>query len=136
MRGVTGSCESEEPDVLARSSDAINLLHRAVFAIVNYVFDLLQPNGRDLTGEPLTRRRAQLAKSVVFNETLRLSQELPWTASDVIQAIRAAGLEGVVAKHRASTYQAGERSSDWIKFKLQRQQEFAVGGFRGSPTDG
>src|SRR6202035_4788024 len=44
--------------------------------------------------------------------------------------------EGVLAKRRDSTYQAGERSADWVKFKLQRQQEFVVGGFRGNRADG
>jgi hypothetical protein len=56
----------------------------------------------------LIQRRAQLAMSVVFNDTLRLSVDLPGTAAEVLEAVRAAGLEGVVAKRRNSTYQAGE----------------------------
>jgi len=41
-----------------------------------------------------------------------------------------------VAKRRDSVYQAGERSADWVKLKLQHQQEFVVGGFRGNGADG
>lgn len=39
------------------------------------------------------------------------------------------GLEGVVAKRRASSYAAGRRSSDWIKIKHTRTQEAVVGGW-------
>jgi ATP-dependent DNA ligase len=49
---------------------------------------------------------------------------------------RPRGLAGVVAKRRDSLYRPGERSADWVKFKLQRQQEFVIGGFRGNGADG
>ncbi len=39
-------------------------------------------------------------------------------------------LEGVVAKRRDSQYEEGERSRNWQKLKLERQQEFVVGGYR------
>jgi len=42
----------------------------------------------------------------------------------------------VIAKHRDSTYQPGERSSDWVKLKLERQQEFVIGGFRADGASG
>jgi bifunctional non-homologous end joining protein LigD len=104
--------------------------------IVYYVFDVLHCNGRDLTSWPLTKRRALLLKCFVPDETLRLSLELPGQAADVVEAVQAAGLEGVIAKRRDSLYRPGERSADWVKFKLQRQQEFVVGGFRGNGSDG
>jgi ATP-dependent DNA ligase len=64
------------------------------------------------------------------------SQELPGAASDVLRAVQAAGLEGVVAKRRASKYQPGERSTDWVKLKLERQQEFVIGGYRADGARG
>jgi bifunctional non-homologous end joining protein LigD len=48
----------------------------------------------------------------------------------VVQAVRGVGGEGVIAKRKASTYQPGERSGDWVKLKLERQQEFVIGGYR------
>lgn len=48
------------------------------------------------------------------------------TAPDIVEAVRAAGLEGIVAKRRDSPYQPGARASDWMKLKLERSQEFAV----------
>jgi DNA ligase D-like protein (predicted ligase) len=100
--------------------------HQLVF----YAFDVLQVDGRDLSGEPLIKRRATLQATVRQDSTIRLSQYLPGSAADVVNAVRAAGLEGVVAKRKDSTYQPGERSADWVKLKLEHQQEFVIGGYR------
>jgi bifunctional non-homologous end joining protein LigD len=59
-----------------------------------------------------------------------LSRDLPGSAADIVKALGLAGIEGVIAKRRDSTYQTGERSNDWVKFKLERQQEFVIGGYR------
>jgi bifunctional non-homologous end joining protein LigD len=98
--------------------------------IVFYAFDILHFDGEDLTGEPLTRRRARLPETLGQNATLRLSQELPGTPAEIVKAVRAVGLEGVIAKRKGSPYQPGERSTDWVKLKLERQQEFLIGGYR------
>lgn len=98
--------------------------------IVFYAFDVLQVNGRDVMGEPLLKRRARLEAIVGPDSTIRLSQALPGSAADIVKAVRAAGLEGVIAKRKDSIYQPGERSSDWQKLKLERVQEFVIGGYR------
>jgi bifunctional non-homologous end joining protein LigD len=108
------------------------LQHRGVAAghqLVFYAFDLLHVDGTDLTREPLIERRARLPK-VVDESGLLLSQELPGRLSDILQAVRDLGLEGVVAKRRDSIYEPGERSGAWQKLKLELQQEFVVGGYR------
>ena len=99
-------------------------------------FDVLQLEGCDLTTEVLTKRRAWLPKVVGSNATIRLSQDLPGSAADVVQAVRGIGGEGVIAKRKASTYQPGERSGDWVKLKLESQQEFVIGGYRPDGSDG
>jgi bifunctional non-homologous end joining protein LigD len=106
-----------------RSSQA---QHQVVF----YVFDLLHLNGHDLTTEPLDTRRAQLSAVVSGDASLRLSQDLPGTAAEIIKVLRDAGMEGVIAKRRDSPYQPGERSGEWVKLKLERSQEFVIGGYR------
>src|SRR5262249_8033537 len=98
--------------------------------IAFYTFDILHLDGKDLTAQSLLQRRAHLSRILVPGAVLRISQDLPGSATDVIQAVRSAGLEGVVAKRRDSPYQPGERSSDWQKLKLDRQQEFVVAGYR------
>ena len=68
----------------------------------------------------LTARRANLSDTIA-DSGLRVSQELSGTGADVVQAVRAMGLEGVVAKRRSSPYEPGERSGDWVKLKLEPQ---------------
>lgn len=104
--------------------------------IVFYAFDVLHADGQDLTEERLEARRARLPALVTTDAVLRLSKDLPGTAADIVEALRASGVEGVIAKRRDSTYQPGERSTDWVKFKLERQQEFVIGGYRPDGVNG
>jgi bifunctional non-homologous end joining protein LigD len=90
------------------------------YQIVFYAFDVLYVNGRDVMSEPLLKRRTRLAAIVGQNSTIRLSLGLPGSAADVVRAVRAAGLEGVIAKRKDSVYQPGEHSADWVKLKLER----------------
>ena len=108
------------------------LQHRAAHprhSVVYYAFDVLQLNGVDLTRLPLDQRKAQLP-GIVKESGLRISQELPGTAQQVIAAVQRLGLEGVIAKRRDSRYDAGMRSGAWVKLKLDKQQEFVIGGYR------
>ena len=112
------------------------LQHRSAHpghAIVFYAFDLLHLAGEDLTGAPLEERRAKLPQ-VVNGSGVLMSIELPGTAQQVIEAVRSLGLEGVIAKRKSSRYDAGQRNNPWVKLKLDRQQEFVVGGYRPGPS--
>jgi DNA ligase D-like protein (predicted ligase) len=97
--------------------------------IVFYACDVLHVKGRDLTNQTLEQRRAQLPK-VVADSGLLISEELPGTAGEVVEAVRSLGLEGIVAKRRDSVYEPGERSGAWLKFKIEQAQEFVIGGYR------
>lgn len=97
--------------------------------IVFYAFDLLHVDGRDLTGLALGERR-RLLPGVLAQSGVLLSQELPGTAAQVAAAVRQLGLEGVIAKRRDSRYDAGRQSNAWLKLKLDKQQEFVIGGYR------
>ena len=44
-------------------------------------------------------------------------------------AVRARGLEGVVAKRLGSPYRPGRRSNDWVKVQNRRRQELLIGGW-------
>jgi bifunctional non-homologous end joining protein LigD len=99
------------------------------YQIVFYVFDVLHLNGFDLMNLPLSERR-ELLPQLLEGTGLRQSIELPGTVDEIIAAVRGMGLEGIVAKRRDSLYQPGERSPDWQKLQLQRQQELVIGGYR------
>lgn len=93
------------------------------------VFDLLRLDGRDLTGEPLTTRRAAL-------EDLGIGSahwQVPPVYDDgamLLTATEQQGLEGIVSKRRASTYHFGRRSKDWLKFPHRPTLSYVVGGWR------
>jgi DNA ligase D-like protein (predicted ligase) len=108
------------------------LQHRAAHpghAIVFYAFDVIHLDGRDLTRLPLGERKARLP-AIVDGSRILLSHALPGTATEVIDAVQRLGLEGVIAKRKDSPYQAGLRSDAWRKLKLDKQQEFVIGGYR------
>jgi len=115
------------------------LQHRGSHAhwqIVFCAFDLLHRDGTDLTGRPLEARRALLGDLLPDQVgTLRAATELKGTAAEVVEAVRGVGLEGVVAKRRNSVYTPGERSADWVKLRLDSQQEFVIGGYRPDGAD-
>ena len=123
---IVALSEDGRPSFQALQHRSSHPNHRIVF----YAFDALHIDGQDLMAEPLTKRRARLPEVIADDATIRLSQELPGSVSDIVQALRAAGVEGVVAKRKQSAYRPGERSDDWVKLKLERQQEFVIGGYR------
>ncbi|HET7220248.1 MAG TPA: non-homologous end-joining DNA ligase [Vicinamibacterales bacterium] len=112
------------------------LQHRGAHAghvIAFYAFDILHLDGADLLAQPLEARRRRLP-GVLGSSGLLLSAELAGSAADVIDAVRSLGLEGVVAKRRSSPYVPGERTNSWLKLKLDKQQEFVIGGYRPGPN--
>lgn len=82
-------------------------------------FDVIRP---DLTYD---ERRAVL-------ERLGLAMVSPSfdDGPATVTAARELGLEGVMAKRRASRYQPGVRSPDWIKWKFVSTGDFVIGGWR------
>lgn len=112
------------------------LQHRSAHpnhAIVFYAFDLLHLDGEDLTRLPLIERRRRLP-SIVKGSGVLLSEPLPGTPRQLIDAVSGIGLEGIVAKRKNSRYESGERSGAWVKLKLDKQQEFVIGGYRPGPN--
>jgi len=98
-------------------------------SLVYYAFDLLYLNGRDLTRRPLDERRAALREAVAGSGVL-LSEPLPGAPEQIAVAVRALGLEGVIAKRRQSIYTPGRRSDGWVKVRFALHQELVVGGYK------
>jgi ATP-dependent DNA ligase len=48
--------------------------------------------------------------------------------------VRAQGLEGLVAKRLDSRYEPGLRSGAWMKMRINRGQEFVIGGYTVGAT--
>lgn len=80
-------------------------------------FDLLFQDGRNIMSLPLVERKARLAKLLNGINGVLVVGDLPAEAALFTEAVEPLLLEGIVAKRRASTYQPGVRSPDWVKVK-------------------
>jgi bifunctional non-homologous end joining protein LigD len=82
-----------------------------------YAFDLIELSGDDLRRDPLEARKATL-KSVLAKTGpgLRLNEHIEADGPTVFAHACKMGLEGIVSKHKTSTYRSG-RSPDWLKSK-------------------
>lgn len=103
--------------------------------LLYYVFDLLHLAGRDLTHLPLLQRKALLRQILPPLPNVRFSDHVAAEGTLFFQAVKARGLEGIVAKHAQSPYRMGRRSSQWLKVKTHLTQEGVIAGFtapRGS----
>jgi bifunctional non-homologous end joining protein LigD len=96
-----------------------------------YLFDVLLLAGRDVRREPLSKRRALLEKRVLprLPEPVRYSAPLDADLPVLIQSVKAHGFEGLVAKRTSSVYQSGLRTGAWMKMRVNRGQEFVIGGY-------
>lgn len=96
--------------------------------LIFYIFDLLYFDKFSLLKLPLVERREILSQVIKTNRHLQISEQ--FTAGDKLLGLATKlGFEGIVAKDLTSVYQVGQRSSNWLKIKLQQQQEFVIGGY-------
>jgi bifunctional non-homologous end joining protein LigD len=102
--------------------------------IVFYAFDLLMLNGQSQVDRLLEERRELLQRRVLrhLREPIRFSETLNAPANWVLEAVRALGLEGVIAKRRKSAYEAGRRSGAWVKLRVNQGEELVIGGYTPS----
>ncbi|HEY8960394.1 DNA ligase D [Chitinophaga sp.] len=100
-----------------------------------YIFDLLWYEGRDLTGLPLTGRRALLEALIPPTGIIRYSESFDASPAKLLAATKKMGMEGIMAKKADSPY-IQDRSRDWLKIKTNKRHEVVIGGFtnnEGSP---
>jgi DNA ligase D-like protein (predicted ligase) len=99
--------------------------------VVYFVFDVLVLRGIDVRRKTLVERLALLANKVLpklvepARDTVALDASLPV----LVASVKAQGLEGLVAKRRDSRYEPGLRSGAWQKMRVNRGQEFVIGGY-------
>ena len=96
-------------------------------------FDLLYVDGHSLLDAEYDTRRERLESLHLSGETFITTDAFrDVSGQDILDATIANGLEGVVAKRRASAYRPGRRHPDWTKVKSFRTQEVVIGAW----TDG
>ncbi|WP_107678008.1 non-homologous end-joining DNA ligase [Agrobacterium sp. LAD9] len=95
-------------------------------------FDLLYFDGHDLRSVELTSRRKLLEDllsskppGIMFSETIEADGE------ELLSSACGFGLEGIIAKHRDSSYRSG-RLGDWLKIKCIQSASFFIVGYEPS----
>jgi bifunctional non-homologous end joining protein LigD len=113
-------------------SSAVQAARLAQLTPVTYLaFDVLQLDGRSLTGLPYSERHALLNSFFPNGSNWLSPPNFPGEdLDDVLTASAANGLEGVVAKRLDSRYEPGARTGSWLKVKHQLRQEVVVAGWK------
>jgi bifunctional non-homologous end joining protein LigD len=97
---------------------------------VNYiVFDLLWLDGHSLTDLPYTERRERLLELGLQGDRWLTPAHHVGDGAAMLQASRAQGLEGVIAKRLDCPYYPGKRSHGWVKVKNVLETDVVVGGW-------
>ncbi|MBX2923977.1 MAG: ATP-dependent DNA ligase [Chitinophagaceae bacterium] len=92
--------------------------------IAFFAYDVLEYNGNDFRGQPLSARRVLLEEivSAVNHPVLIISPVIEFTSWDQLENIRSGsrdmGAEGIMLKRKSSAYQVGRRVGDWWKWKV------------------
>ena len=97
-------------------------------------FDLLEQDGKDLTGLPLLERKEALEELLGKQEASSLVQFSPHVTGNgqkVFDAVAREGHEGIIAKLADAPY-LGERTRGWLKIKASKRQEFVIAGWSTS----
>jgi bifunctional non-homologous end joining protein LigD len=93
-----------------------------------YLFDCLFYEGIDLTGLPLLDRKPVLRDVVWYDDPIRFTPFRTTGAGTMLREACDQGAEGIIAKRADSRY-VSARSTDWLKIKCVRRQEFVIGGY-------
>ena len=97
-------------------------------SVVFYCFDLLHFAGLNLRKAPYRDRRRWLAQCLLPSPLVQLVHASA-EGKALQKAALESGFEGVVGKNMSSVYEAGKRSSSWLKVKATQTGDFVVGGF-------
>jgi bifunctional non-homologous end joining protein LigD len=97
---------------------------------VTYVaFDLLHQARHALLGNPYEQRRALLDALALDRDSLIVPPAFPGQPSEVTEASRQLGLEGVILKRLGSHYHPGRRTDAWLKVKHVITASVLIGGW-------
>ena len=119
------------------SFNALQNYGSAAAPVIYYVFDVMVLGGRDVMRDPLEKRRELLERKVLpkLSEPVRYTSSLDAALPVLVQSVKEQGFEGIVAKRRNSVYEPGLRTGAWMKMRVNRGQEFVIGGYtRGTKT--
>ena len=96
-----------------------------------YLFDILELDGKDVTTKPLLERKKMLIQLLKEHKLQNVfySDHIVEHGIEIYNQARKLNLEGIMAKNRNSLYRPGRRSDDWLKIKINFEEEAIVIGY-------
>lgn len=94
-----------------------------------YVFDILNLNGNDTRNLSLVERK-ELVKLLINNQLSNVfyAEHITENGKSFFELAIKNNLEGIMAKVSGSPYRSGKRTSEWLKIKVNNEEEaFIVG---------
>ncbi len=97
--------------------------------IIYQVFDLLSLDNQPTTSLTLLQRKELLKKLLGKNKLLHYSEHIQGDGIAFFDKVKAAGLEGIMAKDGNSEYHIGVRTKSWMKLKNIQTADVTVMGY-------
>jgi bifunctional non-homologous end joining protein LigD len=101
--------------------------------LVFVAFDMLRAAGADVMPRPWADRRLLLVDLALDGPAWCTTPAYPGEGRSLLEATRAHGIEGVIAKRLDSPYRPGVRTTAWIKTKHFDRARFDVLGVAPTP---
>jgi bifunctional non-homologous end joining protein LigD len=97
---------------------------------VNYIaFDLLWLDGHPLMELPYTERRERLLELGIQGDHWQTPAHHVGDGAAMLEASKAQGLEGIIAKRLDAPYYPGKRTHGWVKVKNVLETDVVIGGW-------
>jgi len=116
------------------ASDAAVRRKAKELPVTYVIFDLLWLDGHSTLSLTYEDRRSLLESLELEGPRWRTPAYRAGDGEALLEASKAQGLEGIVAKRLDCPYEPGRRASGWIKVKNVTSQEFVIGGW--TPGEG
>jgi bifunctional non-homologous end joining protein LigD len=113
------------------ASESMQRRLAASHPVAYVIFDLLYLDGHSLMDLPYAERRERLAELELRGPNWQMPAHRLGDGAALLEATRAQGLEGIIAKRLDCPYTPGRRAQHWIKVKNIRRTEVVVGGWLG-----
>ena|SRR5688572_6780450 len=83
-----------------------------------FAWDLLHLNGKDMTTQPVEKRKLQLC-SLTLDSDVLFSPSLNCEPTQLLEEVGRLSLEGVVAKRKGSVYESGKCTGSWMRLPVR-----------------
>jgi len=101
-----------------------------------YVFDMLFLNGHSMLDLPLKDRKSLIPEVIDNLSITRYCDHIEGMGSALFAKATEVGMEGVVAKHKHSTYSPAARTEKWLKIKSVESIDALICGYTDSVKGG